>query len=99
MYAACPFCRQTLNLRPEHIGVALQCPNCKGTFAIQGNAVEEEASPAGITPAVLWTIVIAGHVTALIVFAIPLGAGLSAFLVGAAVVVELCIWQWPRLLR
>jgi cell division protein FtsW (lipid II flippase) len=49
-----------------------------------------------IPPAIFWTIVIAGHFVAGVIFAIPFGLGFSIFLVTVAAAIEVGIWQRRR---
>ncbi|WP_425619075.1 TerB N-terminal domain-containing protein [Anatilimnocola sp. NA78] len=53
----------------------------------------------GIPPAVLWTLLAAGHVTAAILLTMAFGLCVSTFLLTSAVGLEICIWQLPNLSR
>jgi uncharacterized tellurite resistance protein B-like protein len=104
MYAACPFCRQIVSLRGEHLGTSVQCPNCGGTFAVNASpnhhqSLQADTESEGIHPALFWTLVVIGHGAAAIILAIPLGVCASAFLVVFAAIIEVSVWQWPLLFR
>jgi hypothetical protein len=101
MYAACPFCRQTLHVEPQRLGVSVKCPKCGGTFVVQSQPgvsdnQAEYSEPDVIPPAILWTIIIAGHFVAGIILAIPFGLVFSIFLVAVAAAIEVGIWQRKR---
>ncbi|WP_254508167.1 tellurite resistance TerB family protein [Anatilimnocola floriformis] len=50
-----------------------------------------------IHPGLLFALLVAGHITAAIILTIAFGACLSMFLVAAAVLIELGVWQWRKL--